>query len=66
MFNIGDRFTSLGRGYSEIWEIRSRTFLPYENEYTYDLFGVRFSSDHEMLDISEDILKTRYKKIGKK
>ena len=64
MFNIGDKFVSKGRGYFPIWVIVAKTFHKGKCEVLYDLLSLRINKGAILYNMSEDALKTKFRRLN--
>ena len=64
MFNIGDKFVSKGRGYFPIWVIVAKTFHKGKDEMLYDLLSLRINKGAILYNMSEDALKTKFRRLN--
>lgn len=65
MFNIGDKFVSnQGRGYFPIWVIVAKTFHKGKCEMLYDLLSIRINEGAILYNMSEDTLKTKFRRLN--
>lgn len=64
MFNIGDKFIlNEGRGYFPIWVVVNKTYHNGTNEHLYDLLSLRINKGAVLYNMSEEALKTKYRRI---